>query len=80
MLMVNYPCADYIIGTAREIRSTYKKLKEKTVYNPLFVDFPKFNSERMYGIKIDLETNWFMVISETDVVYLLMGKVKKGGN
>lgn len=81
MMELTYPGTDYIIGTAREIKSLYKNLELKTVLVPLFVDEPTLNPHRMYGISIDTENGFYTVIGETAVAHLLMGEIKgKGGN
>lgn len=77
MLTLEYPCADYIIGTARQIRSLYRNLELKTVLVPLFVDEPTLNPHRIYGISIDRENGFYTVIGETAVAHLLMGEIKR---
>ena len=77
MLRIEYPSATYIIGTARQIRSLYRSLYEKTDWIPLFAGAPLFNGARMYALKMDHEIRAYYVIGETDVVYLLMGKIQK---
>ena len=73
--MIEKPACTYVIGTARQIRSLYRRLAEKTAYIPLFADEPRFNPDRVYGIQVEAETGFYHVVSETDVCYLLMGEV-----
>ena len=80
MIEINYECAKYVIGTARQIKSLYKNLKLKTDLIPLFADEPIFNPHRMYGISIDKEARFYTVVGETDVVHLLMGEVRERRN
>lgn len=73
-----YDCAEYIIGTAREIKSLEKNLYWKTNFHPVFSEFPRFNMNRMYGIKIlydEYNHGEYVVISERDCCELLLGAV-----
>ena len=76
MLLLEYENVYNYVGTAREIRSLYKNLEKKTSFIPLFVDEPKFNANRMYGIAVDKGNKYYNVVSETDVVYWLIGEVE----
>lgn len=41
------------IGTAREISLAYNKLAKNQDAQPVFVDAPKFNKDKMYGLSLD---------------------------
>lgn len=49
-----------VVGSASEIRATYKKLLKKGpdcgMY-PVYLDFPRFNSEKLYGISFSEPEN-----------------------
>lgn len=72
------PCAIYYIGTAREIRSLYRKMKGKTKYSVVRKSPLKVTDGRYYAIKVDfgrtgLETGRFSVLGETQICHILMG-------
>lgn len=49
-----------IVGTAAEIKATYKKLLKKGAdcgFYPVYLDFPKFNHEKLYGISFQEPEN-----------------------
>lgn len=84
----DYMYYTYIIGTADEIKPIYRsmvKACERGVFNPrpYYLDFPKFNSAKFYGIEIswngiepyDTGTNddaTFTIIGEHTIVDLLL--------
>ena len=43
------------VGTAPEIKALYRALNKRSSFAPCFSDFPKFNSERVYGIHLYVE-------------------------
>lgn len=70
-----------IAGTAREIKSLYKNLCERTSYIPVFADAPLFNMDRVYGIIVyDTElfegtTTVFCLVGETVLTQMLLEMV-----
>jgi len=64
------------IGTAREIKSLYKNLQKKTEYGPLFVDEPKFNPYKMYGLSIAVDQGFYTIMGETAIINLLMKEME----
>lgn len=55
-----------IIGTADKIKETYEVLCEDCEKNevyPLYMDMPRFNKDRSYGLMIDLYEGQFHVMS-----------------
>lgn len=71
--MKKFTVEDYgelYIGTAREIRSLYKKLSEKTTMYPVFVDAPILKDDRMYGIHVDEEGQYTVVNASTCLAIL----------
>lgn len=49
-----------IVGNASEIKATYKKLLKKGAdcgFYPVYLDFPKFNPEKLYGISFQEPEN-----------------------
>ena len=67
-----------IIGTAREIRSLYKRLLERWEFWTIFCEFPRFNRAKIYGLHISpadecRSHEWeFWVIGETTIARLLL--------
>lgn len=57
---------ELVIGSAEEIEGVYKALvedcKKNEVY-PLYMDMPKFNKDRSYGLVIDENERSFHVVS-----------------
>ncbi len=78
----------YIIGMAEEIKPIYKSMTkawehDKFSASPYFLDFPKFNETKMYGIEISWngvdpystginDDATFQIIGEHAIVNLLL--------
>lgn len=60
------------VGSAREIKSLYRNLVEKTNYVALFTNAPVFNMQRAYGLRID-EQGYITVLSASDVLAEVVG-------
>lgn len=46
------------IGNAREICSLYKNFEKREIAMPIFVDFPKFNMYKFYGLSVNTYDLW----------------------
>lgn len=65
MKRINYTYSDgsefaAIVGSAAEIKATYKKLLKKGSefgFYPVCLNFPKFNPEKLYGISFQEPKN-----------------------
>lgn len=69
-----------IIGTAREIKSLEKRMREKcwkTEIYPTFYDPAKYNMEKIYGIDVytDHGSRWFSVINENCIAQMLLENI-----
>ncbi len=64
-----------IIGTAAEVKAVYRSMEKayvrsRTWLYPLFVDSPKFNPDRSYGICVNAD-NTFNVVSASVALNLV---------
>lgn len=67
-----------LIGEAKEISRTYRKMCEKSVeFRPLFLDEPKYNPKRIYGIKVSKTEGNFQIINEDLVVCYVLNELEK---
>ena len=71
--------AEVYVGEAAEISAMYKALcraseKQVTEYFPSFVDMPKYNPEKIYGIEVEVN-GCFTIISEHVVAYLFKEEI-----
>lgn len=64
------------VGTAREVRSLYRKMVMRSVYvseyQPVFVDAPILYEDRMYAVSLDTAEKQFAVIGEHTLVRYMM--------
>ena len=64
------------VGTAREVRSLYRKMVVRSVYEseyqPIFVDAPILYEDRMYAVSLDTVEKQFTVIGEHALVRYMM--------
>lgn len=63
-----------VIGTAREIRSLYKRMVNSCEIHLIsaYLDMPKFNNLKMYGILVNKEDGFFQVINNDMIVRYLV--------
>lgn len=68
------------VGEADEIKSLYKTLNrhyDKCHYYPLFTDFPKFNTSKLYGLEIDEDCSFTIINSDVLSRMLLDNEINK---
>ena len=74
---------EIIVSDAENIRAIYGSIfrasEIKTKLQPQFLEFPKFNPEKLYGILIDHEENSFCVINADVIVDITIMADYKGG-
>lgn len=66
------------VGNAKDIKSLYKALnrgykKGSCDWAPLYLDSPRFNPYKFYGLLLDEEGCYFHVISEHTALALTLG-------
>lgn len=63
-----------IIGNAREIRSLYKRMVNSCEIQLVsaFLDMPKFNNFKMYGILVNKKDGCYQVINNDMIVRYLV--------
>lgn len=63
-----------VIGTAREIRSLYKRMRNSWEIQLVstFQNTPKFNNFKMYGILVDKQEGCYQVINNDMIVRYLV--------
>lgn len=67
-----------LIGGAKEISRTYRKMCEKSVeFRPLFLDEPKYNLNRIYGIEVSETEGNFKIINAECVICHLLNELEK---
>lgn len=71
---------DILVGKADEIKALYKSLNrhyDKCRYYPLFTDFPKFNTSKLYGLAIDEDDSFTIINSDVLSRMLLDNQINK---
>lgn len=63
-----------VVGTAKEIRRLYKRMKNSRDFHlvSIFQDIPKLNNLKMYGILVDKHVGCFQVINNDMIVRYLV--------
>ena len=62
-----------VLGTAREIQNTLRGMTQERGFYPAYLDPPRFNPYKMYGVEIDNDGTWQIISSDTVVRYLISG-------
>ena len=74
---------EIIVSDAENIRAIYGSMFRasgiKTKLQPQFLEFPKFNPEKLYGVLIYYEENNFCVINTDTIVDITIMADYKGG-
>jgi hypothetical protein len=62
---------DLYVGSAREIRSLYKNLGQKTNMFPRFVDEPTLREDQMYGIHVQ-EDGQYVILNASSCLKVII--------